>query len=191
VPWAGGSCLSWAGSGLNRSTFLRLLAPEAGDRILDVGAGKGNIAAAVQSAAGCEVHALDPDPRRIAEIQRRHPNLKTCLSSSESMPFTDGFFDKVYSTVAAHHFESQDRAFGEMWRVLKQGGILVLGDISPGTLGGRALRFVENLLRDNKLKFLDATEMSRVVKGDGRFVVDAPVFTNPYYFLRAVRREIT
>jgi ubiquinone/menaquinone biosynthesis C-methylase UbiE len=61
----------------------------------------------VQQASGSEVHALDPNVKRIQFIQEHYPKLKPCLSASDAIPYADAFFDKVYSTAAVHHFPDQ------------------------------------------------------------------------------------
>lgn len=180
--------MSWM-SERNRVLFLRLLSPRASDRILDVGAGSGDVGAAVYAESKCEVHALDPDPRKIRSVQKNHPELKACLSESDSMPFPDGHFDKVYTTLALHHFPDQRRSVGEMARVLKHGGSLVIVDISPHSVSGRLARFFENGILRRHLKFLEAAEVSELLMRDGRFYVGETVQDSSGYFLVANRAQ--
>jgi ubiquinone/menaquinone biosynthesis C-methylase UbiE len=179
--------LGWFDSEFNRKSFFRLVSPNANERILDVGAGKGNIAAVVQETSGSELHALDPDGKRIAFMRENHHNLKICLSGSDSIPYEDAFFDKVYSTMAVHHFPNQRNSFTEMARVLKPGGLLVVVEISPRTIAGRMARFFENGILRSHLNFLRPEELSEMLKKGGRFRVRTTERSGAVYFIQAVR----
>lgn len=98
-----------------------------GDRVLDVGAGSGN-AAIPAALTGAEVIASDLTPelfdagRRVAED--RGATLTWEQADAEALPYQDGEFDCVMSSVgvmfAPHHQESAD----EMVRVTRSGGTI-------------------------------------------------------------------
>lgn len=180
--------MSWVG-GNNRATFLRLLSPGQNDRILDVGSGKGEIAAIVQQAGSSEVHALDPDSKKISAAQRDNPKLKTCVSGSESIPYESGFFDKVYSTMAVHHFADQEKSFREIARVMKPGGVLVIVDVAPNSLSGRFMQFLENAIFRAHLKFLTLEQLVGQLGREGEFAVTESKADGSRYFVQAVKRS--
>jgi ubiquinone/menaquinone biosynthesis C-methylase UbiE len=166
---------------------MRLLSPGANEKILDVGAGRGDVGALVQQTGSSEVHVLDPDSKRIEMAQKNHPNLKTCVSGSESIPYPDGFFDKAYSTLAVHHFTDQPKSFRELARVLKPGGLLVIVDIVPKSLLGRLGRFMENGIMRAHLKFLDLDELVRLLNQEGEFAVNETGAEGAGYYVQAVK----
>jgi ubiquinone/menaquinone biosynthesis C-methylase UbiE len=168
---------------------LRLLAPNPNERILDVGAGRGAVADLVQRLASSEVHALDPDVKRVASMQEAHPNLKTCLSSSDSIPYPDGFFDKAYSTFAVHHFPNQSRSFRELARVLRPGGLLVIVDLSPKSLLGRVNRLWENGILRYHLTFLDLQGLLLLLKQHDQFEISETKLVGPGLFVQAVKTK--
>jgi ubiquinone/menaquinone biosynthesis C-methylase UbiE len=100
---------------------------EHGDRVLDVAAGSGN-AAIPAALAGAEVIASDLTPelfeagRRVAED--RGATLTWEQADAEALPYQDGEFDCVMSSVgvmfAPHHQKSAD----EMVRVVRAGGMI-------------------------------------------------------------------
>lgn len=100
--------------------------------VLDLGCGTGRLTHAA-AGPGIGFAALDPD--RIAiEIARRRPpasrRVWLCRGMGESLPFADGAFDRVLSSLVFHHLtqESKRRAFEEVSRVLRPGGELHLAD---------------------------------------------------------------
>jgi ubiquinone/menaquinone biosynthesis C-methylase UbiE len=124
-----------------------MLDPKAGERILDIGAGKGEKAARIlQAFPGTEVFAVDPNERRVAEAKRDHPGVRSAIARAEKLPFNDAFFDKAYSTMALHHFSDLDRALGEVSRVVKPGGCYVILEVEPGSSLGRLFRFFGRLM---------------------------------------------
>ena len=104
-----------------------------GMRVLDAGCGYGrNLVHLLRE--GCEVFALDADAEGVEHVRQLSASLQTGLpaenfqvGSIEQMPFSDGFAEVVLCN-AVLHFARDDRQFrrmlGELWRVLKPGGML-------------------------------------------------------------------
>jgi SAM-dependent methyltransferase len=89
--------------------------------VLDLGAGTGQLTKGIL-ATGAAVFAVEPDARMRAEHLRNHPEAKVLDGSAESMPLPDGSVDAVLAGNAFHWFD-QERAFPEIARVLRPGGI--------------------------------------------------------------------
>ena len=127
--------------------FIDLLDPKVGERILDVGAGRGDKAAKIlRSFPGTDVYAVDPNDKRIADAKRDHPALKSSVATAENLPFDDSYFDKAYSTMALHHFNDLDQALSEIERVLKPRGSYVVLEVEPRSLTGMLFRFFGRLM---------------------------------------------
>jgi ubiquinone/menaquinone biosynthesis C-methylase UbiE len=126
----------------SRESFLAALAPARGEKILDVGAGRGAVAARVLGfAPGSEVFAVDPNEKRVAAMRRDHPQLRSSVARAESLPFADSFFDKAYTTMALHHYSDLDAALRELARVLKPGGSFIVVEVDPRSAKGRLFGF--------------------------------------------------
>jgi ubiquinone/menaquinone biosynthesis C-methylase UbiE len=97
----------------SREQFFRLLDAARGQRILDVGAGKGTVAQRVLLASGADVYAIDPEEKRIEFMRERYHGVKCQVGTAENIPFADSFFDRVYTSMALHHFTDVKRALGE------------------------------------------------------------------------------
>lgn len=95
-----------------RGRSYRRLLPAAGvrpgDRVLDVGCGPGYFARMLAKAVGPQgsVVGVDAAPEMIAHASRRARRLTNCrfqAASVESLPFPDGTFDVLVSSLMMHH----------------------------------------------------------------------------------------
>jgi ubiquinone/menaquinone biosynthesis C-methylase UbiE len=107
-----------------------------GDRVLDVGCGGGYLARllAAAIAPGGRVTGVDPSGPAIAYARRRSPaNCTFTVAAAQDLPLPDRSFDVATSTLAVHHIPEAARpaAFGEMYRVLRPGGALLVADFGP------------------------------------------------------------
>jgi len=174
----------------NRSDWEELLAmldPKGGDRILDVGAGKGEKAARIlQAFPGAEVFAVDPNERRISEARRDHSGVRSMVAGAEKLPFDDAFFDKAYSTMALHHFSDLDRALAEVSRVLRPGGSYVILEVEPGSPLGRLFRFFGGLMGEKMQIMTEQRLLERLVNAEG-FHVARSVSLGSRYLVQLTR----
>jgi SAM-dependent methyltransferase len=110
-----------------------------GQRLLDVAAGTGNTALRA-AAAGAEVVASDLTPEHFDAGRRRARELGVTLewreADAEALPFDDGAFDVVTSSVGAIFAPAQERAAAELLRVCRSGGTVGMVNFTPEGLGG-------------------------------------------------------
>jgi SAM-dependent methyltransferase len=106
---------------------------DARQRLLDAGCGGGrNLTWFLQS--GYDVCALDADPGAVAAVQAMSASLSPSrpppdvrVGGLDALPWPDASMDAVISSAVLHfarddgHFE---RMVGELWRVLRPGGLL-------------------------------------------------------------------
>jgi tellurite methyltransferase len=101
--------------------------------VLDAGCGGGrNLVYLLR--AGFDVHAVDRDARAVARVQALAAQLAPALpmdqvrtAEVDALPFADASMDAVLSSAVLHFAEDPahwDRMVGEMWRVLRPGGML-------------------------------------------------------------------
>lgn len=112
-----------------RRTMLEVAAPEAGERVLDVGCGTGRLARALKAQVGAgEVHGIDPSREMIdlakAKATKAGVRVDFQLAPIEALPFPDASFDLVTSTLMLHHLsdEAKRNGLAEVRRVLRPGG---------------------------------------------------------------------
>lgn len=105
---------------------LELLAPQRGERILDLGCGDGALTEKLV-AAGATVIGVDGAPDMIAAARSR--SLDARLMRAEALEFHREF-DAVFSNAALHWMREPDVVIGGVARALKPGGRFV------GEMGG-------------------------------------------------------
>lgn len=130
----------------------------AGQRVLDVGCCTGNLLrTAGRLHPGVELVGLDPDGSALDRAGRkaRRAGLDVRLDRgfAQELPYPDGSFDRVFSSLMLHHLDSASKValVAEVRRVLRPGGVLVLADAvldEDGKHGPGSGRMRERL-RDN------------------------------------------
>jgi len=106
-------------------------------RVLDVGCGTGNYAAALTAATNCRVSGVDPSRRMLEWACDAAPWDSLVQSGAESLPFGDDAFDIVMSTDVIHHIRDRNAYFREAARVLRPDGRLVTITDSHDTIPQR------------------------------------------------------
>ena len=100
---------------------VELLAPQAGERILDVGCGDGALTEKL-AAMGCAVVGVDGSAEQIEAARAR--GLQAHVMDGQHLTFTNEF-DAVFSNAALHWMKRADDAIAGVWRALRPGGRFV------------------------------------------------------------------
>lgn len=121
-----GSDLLW------RWQTIRALAPQPGERVLDVAAGTGKSSAAIVK-SGASVVAVDFSAGMIAVGRKKHPDIEFVEGDAMKLPFAAGEFDAVTISFGLRNVAKPLKALKEMYRVLKPGGRIVVCEFSTPT----------------------------------------------------------
>jgi trans-aconitate methyltransferase len=133
-----------------------LLAPQSGERILDLGCGDGPLTKKLAD-LGCRVVGVDGSAEMIAAASAL--GLDARVMDGHALEF-DSEFDAVFSNAALHWMTQPDKVIAGVWRALKPGGRFV------GECGGHG----------NVATIATALEAALAKRGiDARTV-------NPWYF---------
>jgi trans-aconitate methyltransferase len=98
-----------------------LLAPVAGERILDLGCGDGALTIALV-ARGCDVVGVDASAEQVAAA--RSAGVDARVADAHALDFV-GEFDAVFSNAALHWMRAPDRVLANVHRALRPGGRFV------------------------------------------------------------------
>jgi ubiquinone/menaquinone biosynthesis C-methylase UbiE len=139
-----GTTLQIVGERLAEAMDLR-----AGQTVLDVAAGNGNITLAA-ARRWCEVTSTDyvesllEFGRKRAEAERLQ--VKFQIADAEDLPFADASFDAVVSTFGGMFSPDQDRTAAEMLRVCRSGGHIGLANWTPDGFIGQMFKTIGKYL---------------------------------------------
>src|SRR5262249_32809353 len=104
-------------------------------RVLDVGCGTGSLVTQLKRQhPDIDVVGLDPDPKALVRARRKAQSAAVSIQFDQgfsySLGYPSGSFDRVFSSFMFHHLHEEDRekTLGEIYRVLKPGGRLLLLD---------------------------------------------------------------
>jgi SAM-dependent methyltransferase len=111
---------------LELAVLTRYLDLRGGQRILDVGSGKGAFCG-VLARGGCDVVGVDPSAAAIA-IAKIYVNPRGLfvLAAGEAVPFSSESFDRAVSVCVLEHTKDDARVLSEVRRVLRPGGVFAL-----------------------------------------------------------------
>jgi SAM-dependent methyltransferase len=86
---------------------------------------------------GLRVIAVDRSKAMIEVMRRKFPNapIDYCLGDAEGLPIEDGGVDYSFANMLLHHVERPWAAIGEMARILRPGGALVVADLDEHDFG--------------------------------------------------------
>jgi trans-aconitate methyltransferase len=115
---------------------IELLAPQPGERILDLGCGTGHLTSRI-AASGAAIVGVDQSPAMIESARKSYPDLELVGSDATSLDF-DSEFDAVFSNATIHWIKDQPALATVIWRALKPGGRFVAEFGGKGNL--RAVR---------------------------------------------------
>lgn len=120
---------------------LEALAPEAGERIVDIGCGAGQTTLALAQRVGASGAVLGVDiSAQLLEVARRRlervPGASVLEADAQTHGFEPGAFDAVFSRFGVMFFSDPAAAFANIRKALKSGGRLAFVCWRPLALNG-------------------------------------------------------
>src|SRR3954452_6752097 len=118
-----------------RERAVELAELRAGDRALDVATGTGDLAIALARRVGPtgEVVGSDFSDAMLARARRKAPELRWEWGNALELPYADGEFAAATVGFGARNFSDLERGLGEMARVVRSGGRVVVLEITTPT----------------------------------------------------------
>jgi ubiquinone/menaquinone biosynthesis C-methylase UbiE len=117
----------------------------AGQRVLDVAAGNGNVSLAA-ARRWCDVVSTDYVPALLERARQRAAaerlDIEFREADAEALPFPDASFDVVASSFGVMFTPDQERAAAEMIRVCKRGGRIGLANWTPESFIGQLFKAI-------------------------------------------------
>jgi len=129
-------------------------------RVLEIGSGTGSFSLLIKRRhPDVEVVGLDPDPKALVRARRKAERAGVSIQFDQgysgSLPYAEGTFDYVFSSMMFHHLklEEKEKTLREVRRVLKPGALFAMLDFKkPESTVGRLLGGLfhsNHVLKDN------------------------------------------
>jgi ubiquinone/menaquinone biosynthesis C-methylase UbiE len=148
--------------------LFELLVGEAdlrGRRVLEIGCGTGQLAAALAERAAARVWAVDAEPAMVELARARLATAR--VARVEALPFKDGWFERVVGRLVVHLVD-RDRALPELRRVLAGGGRAAIATFDPTHFDGFWLaRLFPALEAIDRARFPEPPALERELRAAG------------------------
>lgn len=182
---------AWRGSSLGQVTEAReaavidaLAGDVAGLRLLDLGCGDGRTACRF-SRAGAHVTGIDASAAMILAARDQAATLadppRLVVGEAEHLPFPSAAFDRVVAVTVLCFVAEPARLFAEAARVLRPGGVLVIGELGRWSLwaAGRRIRAWRGDALWRRARFRTPGDLAALARGAG--LVPGPVRGAVFY----------
>lgn len=104
--------------------LLELLQPRAGETVLDLGCGTGQLTAKIAE-SGARIIGIDASPEMIEQARKNYPLIEFQVADVRRFE-SDERFDAVFSNAVLHWIHPPEQAIRRMSAVLRPGGRLVI-----------------------------------------------------------------
>lgn len=164
---------------------MELLAPKAGERILDLGCGTGHLTAQI-AATRANVIGIDRSAEMISQAREQFPALRFEVADARHLDF-ERQFDAVFSNAVLHWIVEPELVVRSVARALAPGGRFVAEFGGKGNVrrvidainGAYPMFGIERGLADNTWYYPSVGEYSSLLESQGLEVREAKLFDRP------------
>lgn len=157
------------------------------ERILDLGCGNGRLIEILKEKK-VEYYGVDFSEKLIEIAQKNYPHFHFQVANALNLPFSDNFFDKIFSIRVIAHIPSRDfrlQFLKEIKRVLKPEGLLILT-----TWYLWNLKFKRNFFLMLKNIFLKIIGKSKLDFGDAFIPWQNKIWRYYHYFTKKELKKL-
>lgn len=150
--------------------LVKVLNPQAGSSILDIGCGTGILLDQLISLKrDLKLFGIDISPEMInVSKEKLGKQINLQIGSANKLPYKNNSFDYVTCSTSFHHHPSSKNSLDEMYRVLKPGGTLVLLDLHTDGILRKILCKLDNIISNEGKTFLfTRKEMANLFRKTG------------------------
>lgn len=116
--------------------IIEVIKPYLKNNCLDIGCGYGEITNELNKIIPTQ--GMDISDIAIQKSKKNYPHIEFEQGSATNIPFPDNSFNTVFAGELIEHVPDTSKMFSEFWRILKQGGNLIV--ITP------EFSFIKNLI---------------------------------------------
>lgn len=129
--------------------LVKYLAPDKQGIYLDIGCGTGSYTHEFQK-RGYNFIGIDPSEIMLAEAKKRNSKIEWRLGAAENTGLPPNHVDGIIGSLTVHHWTSLEKAFQELYFVLKPDGKMVIFTSTPAQMTDYWLNhYFPKMLRDS------------------------------------------
>jgi ubiquinone/menaquinone biosynthesis C-methylase UbiE len=151
--------------------------------VIDVGCGLGGPSRMLADEFNCRVTGIDITPefirtaRQLSDLVGLHERTEYLVGDALDLPFENGYFDIAWTEHVQMNIENKSRFYGEISRVLRDGGLFIYYDIFRK--GDGELKYPLPWANDPSISFLTTTEsVHEILTGLGLKKLQTTDFTS-------------
>ncbi|PLX13572.1 MAG: ubiquinone biosynthesis protein UbiE [Marinilabiliales bacterium] len=144
---------------IEKELIGKILKNAKSDEMLELGCGTGHWTEFFEE-IGYNITALDISVPMLEIAKKKDLMAKFIHGNSEQLPFEDQTFNIVASITMIEFVSNQEKVIHEMFRVLKPGGLLVLGCLNADSVMGKTKELSETF---RNAKFLNPAEIEKLL----------------------------
>lgn len=162
---------------------------EPGDVVLDIGCGQGRFLEKIlceKENISCFGIDLSMEMIRIA-FEKAEKNCHFMVGESDSLPYRDGSFSKIFCMNAFHHFPEPEKSLREMSRVIKENGEIIIGDVWLPPILREAINAFLPMTKTGDFRIYSRKEMESLFGSHSLKMTDY-FYVHPFLFVAKFRR---
>lgn len=160
-------------------------------KVLDLGCGNGNVLKLLNENMDAKLYGLDLSDKMILQAKKKlGNNAHLSVGDAENLPYNDNEFDAVICNASFHHYTKPHAVLKEIKRILRKGGILVLGD--PTAPFNWYLKILNHFLKysdSGDFKIYSRKEIIELLSSSGFYVEDFKKINYRTFALNAVNAD--
>lgn len=165
---------------MHHEVLFEHLQAKPGHLVLDIGGGTGRVAQSLVD-MDAQVMVVDPSPQMLnGTLEKAIPATR---SLAEALPFATSSVDRIYVVDAFHHFADQTLAAGELVRVLRPDGRLVIEEPDIRHFSVKGLAIAEKLALMQSHFYTPSDMASLFSQAGARLITIAPDRINVHVVL--------
>lgn len=140
------------------------------EKLLDIGFGTGTVLKELsQRKPNSKLFGIDISPEMVKTAEKKIGSqvVELLTGDSDNLPWDDYFFDTIITTNVFHHFPEPVKTAKEIYRTLKPGGLLLIGDIWLPTPFRQVANLLLPLSPQGDVRIYSKGEMSDILAESG------------------------
>ena len=142
-------------------------------KLLDIGCGDGNHLQYLKKYAR-QIYGSDYNLTRLERAHNKYPEATIYLADILEYPALDGFFELIFFNHVIEHIPNDHQALREIMRILKPGGLLILGTPNEGAWWWQTAYRLQPQIRarTDHVHFYTQADLTNKIRNAGLQIID-------------------